>query len=88
MVRPSGSKAGHVTCIYRALGASHGFDMQCSGGLAGCGGAAIINGVLMSFLDGLRSLAEQVACGVRLIIEASVLSWKNRADDRTSLRCA
>jgi hypothetical protein len=30
----------------------------------------------MSFLDVLRSLAEQVAVVVRLIIEASVLSWK------------
>jgi hypothetical protein len=32
-----------------------------------------VNGVLMSFLDALRSLAEQVAVVVRLIIEASVL---------------
>jgi hypothetical protein len=34
----------------------------------------------MSFLDALRSLAEQVVVVVRLIIEASALSWKNRAD--------
>jgi hypothetical protein len=32
-----------------------------------------INGVLMSFLDALRSLTAQVAVGVRLIIDASVL---------------
>ncbi|WP_150746770.1 hypothetical protein [Pseudomonas fluorescens] len=60
--------------------------MQSSGGLAGGLSVVWINGFLMSFLDALRSLAEQVAVVVRLIIEASVLSWKNRADVRTSLR--
>jgi len=69
MVRPCGSKAAHVTCIYRVLGGLHEFDMQSSDGLAGRGIAAKINGFLMSFLDGLRSLAEQVAMSVRLIIE-------------------
>jgi hypothetical protein len=74
MVRPSGSKAAHVTCICRASGGLHDFDMQSSGGLAGGLSVVWINGVLMSFLDALRSLAEQVAVVVRLIIEASALS--------------
>ena len=69
MVRPCGSKAAHVTCIYRVLGGLHDFDMQCSGGLAGAFSVVRINGFLMSFLDALRSLAEQVAMSVRLIIE-------------------
>jgi hypothetical protein len=42
--------------------------MQSSGGLFGEFVARGINGVLMSFLDALRSLAEQVADSVRLII--------------------
>ncbi|AZO87290.1 hypothetical protein BOO88_09490 [Stutzerimonas stutzeri] len=69
MVRPCGSKAAHVTCIYRVLGGLHDFDMQSSGGLAGAFSVVRINGFLMSFLDALRSLAEQVAMSVRLIIE-------------------
>ncbi|TBN42072.1 hypothetical protein EYC95_17970 [Pseudomonas sp. BGI-2] len=73
MVRPSGSKAAHVTCICPALGALHDFDMQSSGGLAGASEAVVINGVLMSFLDALRSLTAQVVVVVRLIIDASVL---------------
>ena len=73
MVRPSGSKAAHVTCIYRGLGGPHDFDMQCSGGVCGALVALKVNGVLMSFLDALRSLAEKVAIVVRLIIDASVL---------------
>ncbi|KAA0996353.1 hypothetical protein FQ192_00880 [Pseudomonas sp. ANT_J12] len=73
MVRPSGSKAAHVTCICPGLGALHDFDMQSSGGSGGVVAAITINGVLMSFLDALRSLAAQVAVVVRLIIEASVL---------------
>jgi hypothetical protein len=47
--------------------------MQSSGGSGGVVAAITINGVLMSFLDALRSLAAQVAVVVRLIIEASVL---------------
>ena len=73
MVRPCGSKAAHVTCIYRALGGLHDFDMQSSGGLAGAFVVVRINGFLMSFLDALRSLAEQVTVGVRLMIDTSVL---------------
>ncbi|POF42468.1 hypothetical protein B0D71_10715 [Pseudomonas laurylsulfativorans] len=68
MVRPCGSKAAHVTCIYRVLGGLHDFDMQSSGGMSGTLVVLKINGFLMSFLDGLRSLAEQVAKSVRLII--------------------
>jgi hypothetical protein len=48
--------------------------MQSSGGLVGALQAVVINGVLMSFLDALRSLTAQVPVVVRLIIEASVLS--------------
>jgi hypothetical protein len=73
MVRPCGSKAAHVTCIYRVLGGQHDFDMQSSGGISGALVALKINGFLMSFLDGLRSLAEQVAHGARLMIWVSVL---------------
>ncbi|KAB0483135.1 hypothetical protein F7R15_22030 [Pseudomonas reinekei] len=43
--------------------------MQSSGGLSGAFVALRVNGVLMSFLDALRSLAEQVADSVRLIIK-------------------
>jgi len=43
--------------------------MQCSGGVCGALVALKINGVLMSFLVASRSLAEQVAKSVRLIIE-------------------
>jgi hypothetical protein len=43
--------------------------MQSSGGSSGAFLAVAINGVLMSFLGALRSLAEQVAVVVRLIIE-------------------
>ncbi|WP_449106035.1 hypothetical protein [Pseudomonas mohnii] len=68
MIRPSGSKAAHVTCICRVLGGPHDFDMQSSGGLTGGFAVPRINGFLMSFLDALRSLAEQVAIVVRLII--------------------
>jgi hypothetical protein len=50
------------------LGALHDFDMQSSGGSAGTCALLKTHGVLMSFLDALRSLAEQVAIGVRLII--------------------
>src|SRR5690606_1616795 len=88
MVRPSGSKAAHVTCNCPALGGLHDFDMQSSGGSAGALKVVVINGVLMSFLDALRSLTAQVPVGVRLIIEASVPLLINRADDRTSLRWA
>jgi hypothetical protein len=73
MVRPSGNKAAHVTCICPVLGGLHNFDMQSSGGVADRFATVAINGLLMSFLDALRSLAEQVAVGVRLIIVASVL---------------
>jgi hypothetical protein len=55
------------------LGGLHDFDMQSSGGLAAGGVAVRINGFLMSFLDALRSLAEQVAMSVRLMIGVSVL---------------
>ncbi|MBD0682150.1 hypothetical protein CGA21_26275 [Pseudomonas sp. PSB11] len=68
MVRPCGSKAAHVTCIYLPLGGLHDFDMQSSGGLPGAVVWRGINGVLMSFLAALRSLAEQVADSVRLMI--------------------
>jgi len=61
--------------------------MQSSGGLSGAIVWREINGVLMSFLDVLRSLAEQVAMGVRLMIEG-VSTLVDRADDRTSLRWA
>jgi hypothetical protein len=60
--------------------------MQSSGGLPEAFQRVEINGFLMSFLDALRSLTAQVADGVRLIIEASVPSLINRADDRTNLR--
>ena len=73
MVRPCGSKAAHVTCIYRVLGGLHDFDMQSSGGSAGVFVVLRVNGVLMSFLVALRSLAEQVAKSVRLMIAVSVL---------------
>ncbi|CAI8713180.1 transposase [Pseudomonas sp. IT-P253] len=73
MVRPSGSKAAHVTCICRALGGLQCFDMQSLGVLTSLFLVLEINGVLMSFLDALRSLTAQVAVGVRLIIDASVL---------------
>ena len=76
MVRPSGNKAAHVTCICSALGGPHNFDMQSSGGLADGFAPVAVNGLLMSFLDALRSLAEQVAVGGGLIIDASVLSYK------------
>ncbi|WP_231987130.1 hypothetical protein [Pseudomonas prosekii] len=56
--------------------------MQSSGGSVRVFALVAINGLLMSFLDALRSLAEQVADGVRLIIEASVFSLINRADAR------
>jgi hypothetical protein len=46
--------------------------MQSSGGLVGTFPLLKVNGVLMSFLDALRSLTEQVAVVVRLIIDASV----------------
>ncbi|UVL42035.1 hypothetical protein LOY55_07970 [Pseudomonas sp. B21-040] len=48
--------------------------MQSSGGTTEAFAPLKINGVLMSFLDALMSLAEQVAIVARLIIEASVLS--------------
>ena len=44
-------------------------DMQSSGGLFGVIYIDVVNGLLMSFLVALRSLAEQVALGVRLMIE-------------------
>ncbi|RON21041.1 hypothetical protein BK660_15340 [Pseudomonas brassicacearum] len=72
MVRTSGSKAAHVTCICPRSGGLHNFDMQSSGGLAGASPLLKINGVLMSFLDALRSLTEQVSVVVRLMIDASV----------------
>ncbi|NUU36024.1 hypothetical protein [Pseudomonas sp. C2B4] len=79
MVRPSGSKAAHVTCIFRVLGGLHDFDMQSSGGSPEAFVWRGINGVLMSFLDALRSLAEKVALSVRLIIEGvSTLVDKSR----------
>ncbi|TKJ76550.1 hypothetical protein PkoCFBP13504_24885 [Pseudomonas koreensis] len=73
MVRPSGCKATHVTCIYRGVGGPHDFDMQSSGGLSGVKYSGAINGLVMSFLVVLRSLAEQVDCRVRLMIKPSVL---------------
>ncbi|QAX87682.1 hypothetical protein C2E19_09685 [Pseudomonas sp. DTU12.3] len=73
MVRPSGCKATHVTCIYTGVGGPHDFDMQSSGGLSGANYPEAVNGLLMSFLVVLRSLTEQVACGVRLMIKASAL---------------
>ncbi|CAI8717697.1 hypothetical protein EMIT0347P_120075 [Pseudomonas sp. IT-347P] len=44
--------------------------MQSSGGLFGVIYIVAINGFLMSFLVALRSLTEQVASGVRLMIES------------------
>ncbi|KQN55357.1 hypothetical protein ASE98_15905 [Pseudomonas sp. Leaf48] len=73
MVRPCGSKAAHVTCNFRPAGGSHDFDMQSSGGLPGVCGGFQVNGFLMSLLDALRSLAEQVPKGLRLMIAVSVL---------------
>ncbi|RON79985.1 hypothetical protein BK670_20880 [Pseudomonas fluorescens] len=73
MVRPSGCKATHVTCIYKGVGGSHDLGMQSSGGLSGVKYSDAINGLVMSFLVVLRSLAEQVDCGVRLMIKPSVL---------------
>ncbi|KAE9642540.1 hypothetical protein EJA71_19065 [Pseudomonas sp. PB106] len=73
MVRPSGCKATHVTCIYRGVGGPHDFDMQSSGGLSGVKYSEAINGLVMSFLVVLRSLTEQVAMVVRLMIKPSVL---------------
>ncbi|PCR93976.1 hypothetical protein C1X59_09365 [Pseudomonas sp. FW215-R2] len=69
MVRPSGCKATHVTCIYRGVGGPHDFDMQSLGGLSGANYSGAVNGFLMSFLVASRSLAEQVAECVRLMIE-------------------
>ncbi|HWT67861.1 MAG TPA: hypothetical protein VN214_01975 [Pseudomonas sp.] len=69
MIRPSGSKAAHVTCICDVPVGLHDFDMQSSGVLLDAFIWRWVNGVLMSFLDALRSLAEQVAMTVRLIIE-------------------
>ncbi|AXJ08050.1 hypothetical protein CFN16_07605 [Pseudomonas fluorescens] len=68
MVRPSGCKATHVTCIYKQVGGPHDFDMQSSGGLSGAKYPEAVNGFLMSFLAALRSLTEQVAACVRLMI--------------------
>jgi hypothetical protein len=62
--------------------------MQSSGGLAGAFAVPWINGFLMSFLDALRSLVEQVAVVVRLIIEGVSSLVDKRADDRTGLRWA
>jgi hypothetical protein len=73
MVRPFRSKAAHVTCIYGRAGGLHDFDMQSTGAMTGVLVGLGINGVLMSFLDALRSLAEQVGEGARLMIKASVL---------------
>jgi hypothetical protein len=55
------------------LGGLHDFDMQSSGELGGASLVVVINGILMSFLDGSRSLAAQVPIGFLEIIEASVL---------------
>jgi len=52
--------------------------MQSSGGLSGVNYSGAINGVLMSFLGALRSLTEQVAGRLRLMIEPSVPFLKNR----------
>ncbi|KHA72473.1 hypothetical protein NZ35_16110 [Pseudomonas chlororaphis] len=73
MVRPSGCKATHVTCIYRGVGGPHDLHMQSSGGLSGVKYPGAFNGLVMSFLVVLRSLAEQVDCRVRLMIKPSVL---------------
>ncbi len=73
MVGPSGCKATHVTCIYRGVGGPHDFDMQSSGGLSGANYSKAVNGLLMSFLIVLRSLTEQVARGVGLMIKVSAL---------------
>ncbi|QJP98517.1 hypothetical protein C6Y56_08290 [Pseudomonas fluorescens] len=70
MVRPSGCKATHVTCIYKEVGGPRDFDMQSSGGLSGAKYPDAVNGFLMSFLVALRSLTEQVLSGVRLMIGA------------------
>ncbi|RON92321.1 hypothetical protein BK668_04960 [Pseudomonas fluorescens] len=70
MVRPSGCKATHVTCIYPRVGGLHDLHMQSSGGLSGAIYSEAINGLLMSFLGVLRSLTEQVAAGVRPMIES------------------
>jgi hypothetical protein len=56
--------------------------MQSSSGPAVAFSTARVNGVLMSFLDVLRSLTAQVQVGVRLIIKASACSLINRADER------
>ncbi|MGJ7517013.1 hypothetical protein ACSFE6_22120 [Pseudomonas baetica] len=53
--------------------------MQSSGGLTDALAGHEVNGFLMSFLDALRSLAEQVALSVRLMIEGvSTLVDKSR----------
>jgi hypothetical protein len=53
--------------------------MQSSGGLAGAFAVLWNNGFVMSFLDALRSLVEQVVILVRLIIEGvSTLVDKSR----------
>jgi hypothetical protein len=44
--------------------------MQSSGGLSGVKYSEAVNGFLMSFLVASRSLAEQVAVCVRLMIKA------------------
>ena len=62
------SKGAHLTRICPLPVGLHDFDMQSSGGLAGAFSVVRINGFLMSFLGALRSLAEQVAMSVRLII--------------------
>jgi hypothetical protein len=60
-------------------GGLHDFDMQSSGVLHDAIIWREFNGVLMSFLDALRSLAEQVAMTVGLIIEGvSALVDKSR----------
>jgi hypothetical protein len=86
MVRPSGCKATHVTCIYPEFGGPHAFAMQSSGGLFGVIYIDALNGFLMSFLVASRSLAEQVAKGVRLMIEGVSTLIDYSADVRTSLR--
>ncbi|WP_240997395.1 hypothetical protein [Pseudomonas viridiflava] len=52
--------------------------MQSSGGLSGVNQSRLINGFLMSFLAALRSLTEQVAGRLRLMIKPSVPFLKNR----------
>ncbi|VVN24747.1 hypothetical protein PS645_04503 [Pseudomonas fluorescens] len=52
------------------LGGLHDFDMQSSGVSAALLMTVLINGLLMSFLDASRSLAEQVAVCVGLMIES------------------